>query len=53
MLRKCEAQQLGSDEHIQAKNTVPSVNKNLECTFSVLKEKQYSLEKPKRPVLLR
>lgn len=52
MLRKSEAQQMGSNEHIQAKNMIPSVNKNLECTFSVLKEKQYSLEKPKRTVLL-
>lgn len=39
-----------SNEPIQAKNMIPS--ENLECTFSVFKEKQYSLEKPKSTVLL-
>lgn len=52
MLRNTEAQQTGSNEHIQTKNMIPSVNKDLKCTFSVFKEKQYSLEKPKMTVLL-
>lgn len=33
MFRKSETWHMGSNEHIQAKNTIPSVSKSLKCTF--------------------
>lgn len=43
---------MGFIEHIKEKKKIPSVYKNLECTFSIFKEKQYPLEKPETTVPL-
>lgn len=43
---------MGSNDHIKEKEKTPSVYKNLECTFSIFKGKQYPLEKPETTVPL-